>query len=250
MSARSGSSAIATISGKVTVPSSRSVPRALPVRSTGPEMSSTSSSIWKARPIRCPKFSIASDCSGAHRRPSEHAGGGEKPAGLESATLEVVLFRQRHSRRRHAAASAHPGPGRPRCRSAPRSPQSSPALGQQPEGGREEPVAEGSRPFPAGLGEDGRPSTPQRSPVEHVVVDQAGHVDHLDRDRRQRTAASAPSGPAQSRTSIGRMRLPPAFRVATASGVRGPSPSTASCRPCSTSLRPRAASYRRSRILP
>ena len=47
----------ARISGSVTVPSSRSVPRALPVRSGGPVTSRTSSRSWKASPISRPKVS-------------------------------------------------------------------------------------------------------------------------------------------------------------------------------------------------
>ena len=57
--ASSGSRSRATISGSVTVPSSRSAPRCLPVRSAGPETSSTSSSSWKASPIRRPNAPAA-----------------------------------------------------------------------------------------------------------------------------------------------------------------------------------------------
>src|ERR1700761_3248657 len=53
-----------------------------------------------------------------------------------------------------------------------------------------------------------------------------------------RTAASPPASPAQSRTSIGRSRLPPAARVAPASSPRGPpQPSIASRSRSSTSPR-------------
>ena len=51
---RSGSRSRARMSGSVTVPSSRSVPRGLPVRSGGPETSRTSSRSWNARPMRRP----------------------------------------------------------------------------------------------------------------------------------------------------------------------------------------------------
>ncbi len=49
-----GSRSRARTNGRVIVPSSRSVPRCLPVASTGPLTSSTSSRIWKARPMRRP----------------------------------------------------------------------------------------------------------------------------------------------------------------------------------------------------
>ena len=50
-SRRARDRADARISGSVTVPSSRSVPRALPVRSGGPWTSRTSSRSWKASPM-------------------------------------------------------------------------------------------------------------------------------------------------------------------------------------------------------
>ena len=53
-SASSGSRSRARIRGMVTVPSSRSVPSALPVRSGGPVTSRTSSRSWKASPISRP----------------------------------------------------------------------------------------------------------------------------------------------------------------------------------------------------
>ena len=58
----SASRSRARISGSVTVPSSRSVPRCLPVRAAGPETSSTSSSSWKARPMRRPNAPSAATC--------------------------------------------------------------------------------------------------------------------------------------------------------------------------------------------
>ena len=52
----------------------------------------------------------------------------------------------------------------------------------------------------------------QRRRVEDVVVDQGRHVDELDRDRGADRRGRAASAPAQSRTSSGRRRLPPAWQ--------------------------------------
>ena len=66
--ASAGSRSRARISGSVTVPSSRSVPRCLPVRSAGPETSSTSSSSWNASPIGRPKRPSTSTGAAARAR--------------------------------------------------------------------------------------------------------------------------------------------------------------------------------------
>ena len=52
-----------------------------------------------------------------------------------------------------------------------------------------------------------------------------------------RTARSPPSGPAESRTSIGRIRFPPALKVAEASPASGPVRPVARSRDSSTSPR-------------
>ena len=80
--------------GSVTVPSSRSVPRALPVRSTGPETSSTSSSTWKASPMRRANAPSASRQRGralGRRERTQPAGGLEQRGRLQLAAREVAL---------------------------------------------------------------------------------------------------------------------------------------------------------------
>ena len=83
-------------------------------------------------------------------------------------------------------------------------------------------VAERGRPVTTGLGVNGRTAAAKWSPIENVVVDQAGHVDQLDRDCQPGRRQARRRVRAQSRTSIGRMRLPPAFRVATRVGRKWP----------------------------
>ena len=86
-----GRLARARISGRVTVPSSRSVPRALPVRSGGPVTSSTSSSSWKASPISAPNARRAPPRSApASARAGRRTRTGR---GLQPAALEVALAR-------------------------------------------------------------------------------------------------------------------------------------------------------------
>ena len=84
-----GSDSAARISGRVTVPSSRSVPRALPVRSGGPATSSTSSRSWKARPISAPK---APSASASRPRRQAHS---KRARGLQPAALQVALLGDR-----------------------------------------------------------------------------------------------------------------------------------------------------------
>ena len=103
-----GRARAATISGRVTVPSSRSVPRALPVRSGGPVTSRTSSSSWKARPISAPKSRSALVVA------AEQAGALEQRRGLQPAALEVALLGDRECRRRPGAGRARRGRARPR----------------------------------------------------------------------------------------------------------------------------------------
>ena len=77
----------ARISGRVTVPSSRSVPRALPVRSAGPVTSSTSSSSWKARPISRPNPASSSVPGRPDGRAPDAAGGLEQAGRLQRAAV-------------------------------------------------------------------------------------------------------------------------------------------------------------------
>ena len=90
--ASSGSRSRARMNGSVTVPSSRSVPRCLPVRSAGPETSSTSSSSWNASPMRRPKSPSALRLAAALER-AEPARRLEQPRGLEVAAVQVALAR-------------------------------------------------------------------------------------------------------------------------------------------------------------
>ncbi len=181
------SAAAASISGRVTVPSSRSVPRALPVRSGGPLTSRTSSSSWKARPISAPNSRSASSS-----RP-EQAGALEQAPGLQPAAREVALLVEAEvegvlALRQLAAGEGDRGVGEQRHRARVA------GLGEQGEGAREEQVAGGGGAAAARGGGDGRQPAAQRRGVEDVVVDQGRHVDQLDRGRRadRRRAALGP----------------------------------------------------------
>ena len=182
-----GSVAAASISGSVTVPSSRSVPRALPVRSGGPVTSSTSSSSWKARPTSAPK---ARRCSLVA---AEQAGALEQLRRLQPAALQVALLGDAEvegvvALRQLAAGEGDRGLGEQGDRAGVA------GLGEQREGAREEQVAGGDGAGAAGGGGDRRQAAAQRRLVEHVVVDQRRHVDQLDRRRRphrRRTAGLA-----------------------------------------------------------
>ena len=83
---------------------------------------------------------------------------------------------------------------------------------------REQQVAGRRRDRAARGGDDGRPAAPQRRGVEHVVVDERGRVDQLDRDRgaQRRRRGRLGLSPAARNTSSGRSRLPPARIVAPA----------------------------------
>ena len=171
-----GSAAAASISGSVTVPSSRSVPRALPVRSGGPATSRTSSSSWKARPTSAPKSRSALVVV------AEQAGALEQRRRLQPAALEVALLGDRQvegvlALGQLAAGERHRGVGEQRDRAAVA------GVGEQGEGAREQQVAGGDGAVAARGGGDGREAAAQRRLVEDVVVDQGRHVDQLDRGR-------------------------------------------------------------------
>ena len=106
--ASSGSRSRARISGSVTVPSSRSVPRCLPVRSAGPETSSTSSRIWKARPMRRAERARARRRAASARRPRSaprRQAASNSARGLQLAAPQVALDGDVGARRRRAAAA-------------------------------------------------------------------------------------------------------------------------------------------------
>ena len=177
-----GSRSRARISGSVTVPSSRSAPRGLPVRSGGPETSSTSSRIWNASPIRSPKSPSAAARAAALER-AELTGGAEQDRGLQPAALEVALDADTGVPRvgaLHQLARARAPSSRGR---ATRTAAGRPAGRQLGERAREQQVAGRRRQPPAAGRHDGRATAAQRGAVEHVVVDERRAVDELDRDR-------------------------------------------------------------------
>ncbi len=187
-SASEASRSRARIRGRVTVPSSRSVPRALPVRSGGPVTSRTSSRSWKARPISRPKVRRAPSASaaGAHLGvdPSDQAGALEQARRLQLAALAGSAPRRssasKASRRWASSPSARATDAvgqqldlPPRCRPRRARRRRARTAGRRP-------PARASRPERAttvGL------AAPKRRRVEHVVVDEGRHVDQLDRGR-------------------------------------------------------------------
>ena len=234
--ASSGSRSRARISGSVTVPSSRSVPAVLPVRSAGPETSSTSSRSWKARPIRRPN---APSASASPRRPAaERARAGRPPrTGARSSARSVEVALERHLGVPRVLALQQLALGeRGATRRTARAPPPARPVAASSANARENsrsPVAVAmSRPA---RGHDGRAPPPQRGGVEHVVVDERGASgraqrppppDHLDGARR---------GPAASSTRSGRRRLPPAAIVAPAwLASTGPWPAASAARRSST----------------
>ena len=112
--ASEGSRSRARISGRVTVPSRRSVPRALPVRSGGPVTSSTSSSSWKASPISRPKVRSARARVRAGLQAADQAGALEEPGGLQPAPVQVALGRDRDVERVAALGELAEGEAPPR----------------------------------------------------------------------------------------------------------------------------------------
>ena len=233
-----GSRSRARISGSVTVPSSRSVPRALPVRLAGPETSRTSSSSWKARPIaaaeraRARRGVVRRRAARARRagRPPRTGGRSSARSGAGSARADG-----RRPRRRRAAAARRPrAPRRPPTARARR--RRCAAGGELGERAREQQVAGRDRDRAPGRGDDGRARRGAgRRRVEHVVVDEARAVDQLDGDggaheprsprrrrrRRRRGTRAAGAGacrrPRSSRSRARRARAvtaPPARRAA------------------------------------
>ena len=215
-----GSRSRARISGRVTVPSSRSVPRALPVRSGGPVTSRTSSRSWKASPISRPNTS--SGRSPGRRRglrppAADQARALEQARRLQLAALQVALGAEievsKASRRwasSPAASATEASVSSSTWRAAPSAELGEGAREQQV-AGRERAVArpERARPRSGGRGEAARRRARRRGPASPC-----GRA----RSRSRRGSASpSGAGPAQSRTSSGRSRLPPAASVAPAS---------------------------------
>ena len=208
------------MNGSVTVPSSRSVPRDLPVRSTGPETSSTSSSIWKARPIRRAKAPSASASAAeplSRRQRPEPAGGLEQRRRLQLAAAQVALDGDMRGVGVLALQQLALGERRAGVRERPQL-GGVVVAGELGEGPREQQVAGGDR---------GLAARPRRRPwggprrscgaVDQVVVDERRRVHELDGDRGAhqallalRRGAGPPAASAASTTSSGRRRLPPA----------------------------------------
>ena len=177
---RPGSRRRARISGSVTVPSSRSVPRALP----GP--------LGRAGHVEHvveqlegePDLPAEGGAAPPHRalpgQAPDAAGGFEETRGLQRAAPQVALLtergvvgvpalrelpeRQRDRRRASSTTSSSPSVSAPARRRRGR------------RAGRRPPTAR-SRPDAC---DHGRPAAPQRRAVEDVVVDQRRHVDQLD----------------------------------------------------------------------
>ena len=233
-----GSPSAARISGRVTVPSSRSVPRALPVRSGGPATSRTSSSSWKARPISAPKRAAAPRSS----RPDQ-AGALEQRRGLQPAALEVALLGDRGvegvvALGELAAGERDRGVGEQLDRARVAVPRRAAAKAR--EKSRSPAATARSRPevaatvgWPRRSGAASRTSSWTRVAMWTSSIAVAA-----------RTAASPPSAPAQSRTSSGRSRLPPAASVAAASPPSS-SPWPATCSRSSSSTSPSRAGSQR-----
>ena len=199
------------------------MPRCLPVRSAGPETSSTSSSSWKASPIARPKRPSSVGVAAAAER-AEPAGGLEQPRGLEVAALQVALARDRRRSTRPRAGAARPARAptrRRRARAPPRRCRRRASSANARENSRSPVAVAIARP---GGGDDGRAAAAQRRGVEHVVVHERRGVHELDRDRgaqhrvvvarlrarRRRTPAAAAGACRRRRSSRRRARPAPA----------------------------------------
>ena len=173
------------------------MPRGLPVRSAGPETSSTSSSSWNASPIARAEAARARRPSPGRRRAApEPAGGLEQPRGLQVAALagsargvDVASQASRalqqlaaRERRRGVGERAH------RVRAAASAASSANAR----ENSRSPVAVAVARPRAANtVG----PPAAQRRRVEHVVVDERRHVDAArPRAARRARAGSSRAG--------------------------------------------------------
>ena len=217
-SASESSRSRARINGRVTVPSSRSVPRALPVRSGGPVTSSTSSRSWKARPISRPKVSQGACLLARLPGLGDQAGALEQASRLQLAAPQVALRRDREVEGVAALRELAEGEGDRgrrqeldllRCAVARRARRR-----RARTGGRRRP-APASRPERAttvGLPRRSGAASSTSSWTREAMWTSSIAV-------AARIAASPAPGPALSRTSIGRRRLPPASSVEPASAA-------------------------------
>ena len=197
----------------MTVPSSRSAPRGLPVRSGGPDTSSTSSRIWNATPSRSPNApERAGQVGPVAEQRSQPAGRLEQARRLQPAALEVALGRhvvapgvgalhqlaagERRRRRRTARAR------RPRCRWRParrtRARRAGRRWPSRPSGRRR-------RTRSAGRGAARAPSS--TSSCTSVAMWSSSTATPAA------TSRSSASPSAHRNTSTGRSRLPPAASV-------------------------------------
>ena len=145
--------------------------------------------------------------------------------------MQVALARRRRRSRRPRAAAARRARAprrRPRARGPRRRGRCAASSANARENSRSPVAVAISRPAVA---HDGRPAAAQRRGVEHVVVDERGRVDELDRDRGAQHAVVArlARSPAARKTSSGRSRLPPARIVAPACSASTSPCEAASC---------------------
>ena len=212
------------ISGSVTVPSSRSVPRGLPVRSVGP--GHVEHVVEDLERQADPGAELAERVGALGPRRAEQraqpARGLEQPRRLQLAALEVAVARHVAPTTRRRAASARRARATRTRATAPRPPRArrpTTSSANARENSRSPVAVAASRPPSANT--VGRPA-PQRRPVEHVVVDERRHVKQLDRGRRAdqhvarrrrpRTGRRASAAAACRRPTASRRRAGPARR--------------------------------------
>ena len=196
------------------MPSSRSVPRCLPVRGGRARHVEDVVEQLEREPDAAPEAAEQLDRPAALERP-ELARGLEQARRLEVAAGEVALARRRRVPRVGALHQLALGERRGGGGQHPDLVGAA-VGGELGERAREQQVAGGGRHRAAGDGDDGRAAAAQVRAVEDVVVDERGRVDELDGDRGAQQAGPTPSagGPAATNTSSGRRRLPPAEIVA------------------------------------
>ena len=241
------------------------MPRCLPVRSAGPETSSTSSSSWNASPIRRPNAPSSSAGPPPSSAPSS-AGGLEQPRGLEVAALagsaRATTPTFQASARCMQLALRRARTRRPRARAPRRRGRCAASSANARENSRS-PVAVAM--LAPGGGDDRRPAAAQRGGVEHVVVDERGRVDELDRDRgaqhavavaspgpRPGTPAAAAAACRRRRSSRPRARPAPrrARRASSASRASSRSISSGTCAPPASMTAATASARRHQATVP
>ena len=217
--ASAGSRSRARISGMVTVPSSRSVPRALPVRSRRAgdvedvveelegEADLAAEDAQRLGAVAAP----GRRRSGRRTRTAGPSSAGSAPGSDRRVIVEVEGVAALGEL---ALGEADRGAGEQRNLALAAS--SSPASSAKARENSRSPTAVAVRARP--VRDHRRPAAAQRGRVEDVVVDERRHVDELDRGRGAHRRRRRPRRPAQTRTSIGRRRLPPAASVAAGLG--------------------------------